>query len=72
MIVSTTSDAILAALGETVKVWLATPQGQKVLEEFKDSLIASAPGVSGALLRALAAAVPHDVESAGFKKDGPG
>lgn len=69
---SAATEAIIDVLGVTLRAWLATPEGQRLLAQAKDALIAEAPGVGGAFLRALAAAVPHDVESIGFRKDGPG
>ncbi len=69
---SATSDAILVVLTQIVKAALDTPAGQELLSAVEEEALKAAPGAAGAFLRALALCVPHDVESLGFKKDGPG
>lgn len=73
---SSTTDAILAAVAKAaldgLEAWAKSPSGKATIERAKEMVESNLPGWEGFVIRTASAALPHHVESLGFKKDGPG
>ncbi len=67
-----TTEEVMEIAGIVLKAALDTPAGKQLVQTIEDAAIREAPGAAGVLIRTLAAMAPHDVVSAGFRKDGPG
>ncbi len=64
--------ALLAVAGKMLEEFASSAEGKKLIAQAEEALLANLPGWEGVLYRAAAAILPHDVQSIGFKKDGPG